>query len=86
MSATAIRLLDYLFQRPIINVKSALDHLDVSYVTANGLLRELSDLGVLSEMTGGSRNRVFRFGPYIDLFTDVAEEPAEAAEPQPTLY
>jgi Fic family protein len=86
MSVTAIRLLDYLFQRPIINVKTALDYLDVSYVTANGLLKELSDLGVLSEITGGSRNRVFRFGPYIDLFTDVAEEPAEVAEPQPTLY
>lgn len=86
MSATAFRLLDHLFQRPIINVNAARDYLEVSYVAANGLMRELSEVGVLTEITGGSRNRVFRFGPYIDLFADVAEEPAEVAEPQPTLY
>ena len=72
-NATALRLLGYLFQRPIINVNAARDHLKVSYVAANGLIRELCELGVLSEMTGGSRNRVFRFGPSIDLFADVAE-------------
>lgn len=86
MSVTAFRLLDHLFQRPIINVNTARDYLEVSYVAANGLMRELSEVGVLTEITGGSRNRVFRFGPYIDLFADVAEEPAEVAEPQPTLY
>jgi Fic family protein len=86
MSATAFRLLDHLFQRPFINVNAARDHLGVSYVAANGLIGELCDLGVLNEMTGGSRNRVFRFGPYTDLFADVAEEPGEFAEPQPTLH
>ena len=86
MSATGFRLLDHLFQRPFITVNAARDHLGVSYVAANGLIGELCELGVLSEITGGSRNRVFRFGPYIDLFADVAEEPAEFAEPQPTLH
>jgi hypothetical protein len=33
-------------------------------------------------MTGGTRNRVFRFGPYIDR----SAEPGESAEPQPALY
>ena len=86
MSATAFRLLDHLFQQPFINVNAARDHLGVSYVAANGLIGELCEVGVLSEITGGSRNRVFRFGPYIDLFADVVEEPAEFAEPQPTLH
>jgi Fic family protein len=86
MSATGFRLLDHLFQRPFTNVNAARDHLGVSYVAANDLIGELCELGVLSEITGGSRNRVFRFGPYIDLFADVAEEPAEFAEPQPTRH
>jgi Fic family protein len=86
MSASAFRLLDHLFQQPIINVNAAKDHLKVSYVAANGLIRELCELGVLSEVTGGSRNRVFRFGPYIELFAEVAEEPAESSEPQPSRY
>jgi len=87
MSATTFRLLDHLFQRPIINVNAARDHLGVSFAAANTLIAELTELGVLSETTGGSRNRVFRFGLYIDLFSDVvAEEPAEQTEPEPTRY
>jgi Fic family protein len=86
MSVTALRLLDQLFQQPIINVNAARDYLGVSYVAANGLIKELCELGVLAETTGGNRNRVFRFGPYIDLFRDVADGPAEIAEPQPTRY
>jgi hypothetical protein len=50
------------------------------------LIGELSAIGVLAETAGGSRNRVLRFGSYIDLFEDVAEEPAELAEPQPTRF
>jgi Fic family protein len=86
MSATAFRLLDHLFQQPFINVNAARDHLRMSYVAANGLIGELCENGVLAEITGASRNRVFRFGPYLDLFADPAEEPAEIAEPQPTLH
>jgi Fic family protein len=86
MSATALRLIDHLFQRPIITVNAARDHLGVSFAAANSLVGDLAEMGVLSEMTGGSRNRVFRFWAYIDLFKDVAEEPAELTDPQPTRY
>lgn len=80
MSASALRLLDHLFERPIINVNVARDQLEVSYVAANGLIRELCELGVLSETTGGNRNRIFRFGPYLDLFADVTLDQTEAME------
>lgn len=86
MSATAFRLLDHLFQQPITTVNAVRDHLKISYVAANGLIKELSEIGVLTETTGGTRNRVFRFGPYIDLFADVDAQIGEIAEPQPTLY
>jgi Fic family protein len=86
MSASAFRLLDLLFQRPIINVNAASRSLGISYVATNGLIKELCGIEVLQEMTGGSRNRIFRFGPYIDLFSDVTEEePVEVTGPQPTL-
>ncbi len=85
MSASALRLLDYLFEQPMINVNATKDQLHISYVAANGLIRELCDLGVLSETTGNYRNRVFRFDLYLDLFADVPADEAELAEPQPTL-
>jgi Fic family protein len=86
MSSNAFRLLNYIFEHPLINVNAARDHLEISYVAANGLIKELCELGVLTETTGGTRNRIFRFGPYIDLFGDVASVPIEESEPQPTLY
>lgn len=84
MSASSFRLLDRLFERPVINVKAAADELEISYVRANVLIRELCEIGVLSEITGGSRNRIFRFAPYLDLFADVDVEQAEVTETQPT--
>lgn len=86
LSATALRLLDYLFERPVVNVNAARDHLRVSYVAANGLIAELCKIGLLTEVTGGSRNRIFRFGPYLDLFNDIQESPSEITEAQATLY
>lgn len=85
-SVNALRLLDLLFERPLINVRTAQAHIGVSYVAANGFIRELCDAGILNETTGGSRNRVFRFSPYLDLFNDVAQvSQAEVSEIQPTM-
>ncbi len=80
MSASAFRLLDYLFQQPVINVNAARVQLEISYQAANALIREMREVGVLGEITGGNRNRIFRFGPYLDLFQDVAIDQGEIAE------
>ena len=57
MSVSAFRLLDYLFEQPVINVNAARARLEISYQATNGLIKELSHVGVLGEITGGSRNR-----------------------------
>jgi Fic family protein len=79
MSASAFRLITHLFEQPIINVNAARDQLGISYVAANGLIKELSEVGILTETTGGNRNRIFRFDPYLDLFADVAAGDAAPA-------
>lgn len=84
MSTSALRLLDHLFERPVINVNAAAAELEISYPPANDLVKGLCEIGVLSEVTGGSRNRIFRFAPYLDLFDEVNMEPAEVTETQPT--
>jgi Fic family protein len=86
MSVNTLKLLDHLFEQPVINVKEAQRRLDVSFPAANGMVNELQKVGVLSEVTGGRRNRMFRFDPYLDLFADVTESIDDSAEPQPTLY
>ena len=57
---------DLLFERPLLNVNLAKDELRVSFATANKLIADLEDLGVLREITGGRRRRIFSYDGYLD--------------------
>lgn len=64
------RLLDALFERPIVTVKEVQAVTGTTYPAANSLVGRLEALGVLREMTGFARNRRFDYRPYISLFSD----------------
>jgi Fic family protein len=76
MPATGLKLVDQLFERPIINVHLAKDLLGVTFAAANGIVGRLQDVGILTEMTGSRRNRLFKFDRYLALFDSSA--PADA--------
>ncbi len=61
-------VLDRLFQQPLTTVADVQQTTGTSYVAANTLVRRLVDLGILEEVTGYRRNRVFRYGDYTGLF------------------
>jgi len=88
ISVNAFALLDHLFQRPIITVNAAKEHLAVSFPAANTMVGDLVRMGVLIEVTGGRRNRMFRFDPYLRLFEDVTAQglPGDSVEAQSTLH
>jgi Fic family protein len=67
-NANALKLLDALFARPMVTVKQCAEILGVSYLTANTLVAKLEKSGLLAEVTGWDRNRVFRFQAYLALF------------------
>jgi Fic family protein len=67
-SAAGLRLLDFLFQSPIITVRMAESHLGCAYVTAANLIQEMEKAGILRETTGQQRNRRYRYEPYLNLF------------------
>jgi Fic family protein len=64
------KVLESLFDRPIVAVNDVRKTTGTTYVSANSLVSRLVDLGVLNEMTGNARNRRFRYAPYIALFND----------------
>jgi Fic family protein len=66
----AMVLLDELFKRPMIRSKAVESLLGVSQPTASALVRDLEALGILSELTGKQRFRVFSYQEYVDLFPD----------------
>jgi hypothetical protein len=50
------------------------------------MIGDLQKVGVLTEITGGRRNRLFRFDPYLDLFGDVNDAADDGTAVQPTQY
>jgi Fic family protein len=69
-SGTAIALLESLYFRPIFNVEHAEAVTNLSYPNANSLIKDLSDIGLLEEITGQKRNRAFSYAPYLAVFRD----------------
>lgn len=70
------KLLESLYDRPIVAVKEVQELTKTTYPAANSLVARMVDLGILTEVTGHARNRRFRYGPYIELFQDVGSQDA----------
>lgn len=78
-----LRLLDLLYDRPMVNVGTVAAALGVSWPTAAKLIGLLERQDILQEITGQRRNRIFRYGPYLALFKEAgsrnADEDGQAA-------
>ncbi|AEG50777.1 filamentation induced by cAMP protein Fic [Sphingobium chlorophenolicum L-1] len=61
-------LMQHLYARPIVDVKTVTDRLGTTVNTAAALINDLIAYGILAEMTGRQRNRLFVFREYLDLF------------------
>jgi len=59
-----------LYQTPVITIKQVEDLLHLNYVPASQLVNNLVDINILQETTGYSRNRIFIFSSYIDIFKE----------------
>ena len=60
--------LNLLYRRPVVAASDLGRQLDVSAPTAQALLKDLIRLGILTEITGQMRGRLYAFQPYLDLF------------------
>jgi hypothetical protein len=70
-STAGFQLLDRLFEQPVVTVQFVQKHLGRSYPAANDLVAGFERLGLLREITGGARNRVFRYDPYVAIFGEL---------------
>lgn len=67
----AQKLLMYLFSDPVVDAKKVSRLLEISYDAANNLVTDFENIGILHEITGYSRNRLFRMDDYVELFKGV---------------
>ncbi len=63
-------LLPHLFAKPVINVSEIEKILGVVTQTANDLVKDMTRIGMLSEITGKQKNRIFVLKEYLKLFVD----------------
>jgi Fic family protein len=57
--ARLLQLLDLLFANPVASIPGLAKSMDVSFVAATRYVRHLTEIGVLREATGRTRNRIF---------------------------
>lgn len=70
-------ILDRLLEMPMMTVNQVRDAIAKTYPVAADLVRFMEEKGLLIEMTGRSRNRVFAYRPYLAL---LGEDPALRAQ------
>jgi Fic family protein len=59
-AARLLQTLDVLFERPILNIRQLEAALNVPYRTAERYIERLEEIGILREVTGQARNRLYR--------------------------
>ena len=76
LGQNGLMLLSNLFQRPLVNINLVASLLGSTFPTASRLVSGFEELGLLREITGQKRSRVFRYEPYVALFEDAIGEQA----------
>ncbi len=64
----ALLLINHLYHKPIIDAQLANQITKLSLPSVYKLIKELEDLQILEEITGGKRGKLFVFKEYLELF------------------
>lgn len=67
-SANALKVINELYIRPITDANTVSEITNLSLVSSYKLISELLRVGVLKEVTGGKRKRIYMFRDYMDIF------------------
>ena len=75
-SARLLQVVDLLFGAPILSVNQVKEAVGVSFPSANRYIKHLEDAGIIHEITGQSRNRLYR----AEEILRAIEEPLDTGE------
>ncbi|MEO7521192.1 MAG: Fic family protein [Gemmatimonas sp.] len=73
LAGNALRVHATLLERPVASAQSITDRSGLSVPTANRMLRELVSLGLVREITGRRRGRLFSYDPYLRIMSEDTE-------------
>ncbi len=67
-TSNAQKVLNYLYQRPLVDAAKIGEVAEVSPASAYKLIVDLEQFGILKEITGGKRGKRYLFDSYVQLF------------------
>jgi len=67
-TANAQKVINYLYQHPMIDAAKVGEVAGISAASAYKLIADLERFGILKEITGGKRGKVYLFSAYLKLF------------------
>jgi Fic family protein len=73
IATTALRVHDLLQQRPIISITAACKKLELTHPAINKSLRKLEEMGIVREITGRQRNRLYMYEAYMNVLNEGLE-------------
>ncbi|HEU4711615.1 MAG TPA: Fic family protein [Pyrinomonadaceae bacterium] len=62
-------LLKHLYSQPIMNARQMSERIGITYASASTLAKTFEEIGIVKEITGFKRNRLFLFEEYLHLFS-----------------
>ena len=68
-----LKSLDHLYTNLIVNARTLQEKLHFSAQVSDVMLAQFVELGILEEITGNKRNRLFAFKTYLDMLEGTAE-------------
>jgi Fic family protein len=72
-AASVLRVHQYAQTRPILSIATAAEEIGISFPTAAGAIEHMQQLGILREVTGKQRGRLFAYGRYLDILSEGTE-------------
>ena len=69
-AANGHRVLERLYEFPLVSVKDVQNIIGTSYPAANNLVKRFVEARILNEFTEQTRNRLFGYDDYLELFRD----------------
>ncbi len=70
-AARLLQTIDVLFERPILNIRQLEAALGVPYRTAQRYVERLEEIGILREVTGHARNRIYRADEILEVLEEM---------------
>ena len=65
----ASKLIEFLYQKPIVSMADVSEALGVTKATTSSLVKDFESKGILREMTGYERNKLFMFERYLNIYS-----------------